>query len=475
MNGTNNLNALSPKELGDKGEIAHNAKNYAEAYAYFTKAAERGNAYAQCMLGFYYENGYYVNKNESTAVRWYLKAAENGHSFAQYKIATFYERGRGGLRYDERSAAMWYKKAAEQGYKSAFFSLGEAYAYGRGVEKDYGEATNWCRKAAENGNAGAKKLLGDLERVLQDARPKYKAACDAWNAKNYSKAFNLLKEVFFLPEAKALLGQCYQYGLGTTKDLSMAIYYYESAARLNNAEGQYRLAYLYQNGISIVKNIDEARRLYEKGAANGHKGCKDALKQMEETANIQSYFQNGSKAYQDHDYQKAANWFQKGAELGDPRSQYFFSLLYQDGLGVQKDLSMMIYWLQKSANQGFEYAEYEMGAAYKDGIGVPKNDTTAFKWFEKAALKGLAKAQYALGMCYGNGHGTRVDLTKSFSWYKKAAIAGDMHAAYWVGFYYNTGLGVPYNKSEAVRWFKIAAQKGNQLAQKELRNYGLTW
>ena len=53
-------------------------------------------------------------------------------------------------------------KAAEQDYAIAQVNLGYAYANGFGVEKDEKEEVKWYRKAAEQGNAKAQKVLKAL-------------------------------------------------------------------------------------------------------------------------------------------------------------------------------------------------------------------------------------------------------------------------------------------------------------------------
>ena len=54
-----------------------------EAFQWFRKAAELGNADAQCSLGFCYENSIGVYKDKKEAMKWYQKAADQGHEVAQ--------------------------------------------------------------------------------------------------------------------------------------------------------------------------------------------------------------------------------------------------------------------------------------------------------------------------------------------------------------------------------------------------------
>ena len=57
----------------------------AEAVKWF-KAAEQGNAEAQCLLGICYEHGDGVEQDKAEAVKWFQKAAEQGNFAAQQRL-----------------------------------------------------------------------------------------------------------------------------------------------------------------------------------------------------------------------------------------------------------------------------------------------------------------------------------------------------------------------------------------------------
>ena len=104
-------------------------------------------------------------------------------------------------RYSE--AVTLYKHAAEQGSAWSQFRLGRCYAYGDGVTKDYNQAEQWYRKAAEQGHNQA--IQGYTKAAEQG---------DAM-AQNY-------------------LGYCYQMGYGVTQDKDQAVYWYKKAADQGN-------------------------------------------------------------------------------------------------------------------------------------------------------------------------------------------------------------------------------------------------
>jgi TPR repeat protein len=116
--------------------------------------AEKGDAEAQCTLGWCYDDGIGVPQDYAKAVKWYQKAAEQGNAEAQYQLGLFYGCGQG-VSQDHAEAAKWYRRAAEQGDARAQFELGGYYAIGQGVPQNDVEAYIWWSLSAANGNKGA--------------------------------------------------------------------------------------------------------------------------------------------------------------------------------------------------------------------------------------------------------------------------------------------------------------------------------
>lgn len=66
-------------------------KTRKQIFMIYKLAAEQGYMLAQNYLGYCYEKGIGIEKNEIEAVKWYTLAAEQGHSEAKYKLAQIYE------------------------------------------------------------------------------------------------------------------------------------------------------------------------------------------------------------------------------------------------------------------------------------------------------------------------------------------------------------------------------------------------
>jgi TPR repeat protein len=73
-----------------------------------------------------YYNGFGVSKDYAEALAWFRKAADQGHVFARYMLGAMYASGLGAPK-DYAGAVAWYRKAADQGYSQAQVSLGNMY------------------------------------------------------------------------------------------------------------------------------------------------------------------------------------------------------------------------------------------------------------------------------------------------------------------------------------------------------------
>lgn len=140
---------------------AYSDKDYATAARLLPKFALQGDAEAQNILGFMYEKGYGVTKDEAEAVAWYRKSAIQGYVQAQNNTGIMYYNGKG-VKEDNAEALRWFRKAADQGHPVAQFFLGEIYEKGYGVTIDKAEAVRWYRKSAEQGDEDATKALTRL-------------------------------------------------------------------------------------------------------------------------------------------------------------------------------------------------------------------------------------------------------------------------------------------------------------------------
>src|ERR1035438_5617609 len=80
--------------------------------------ANAGDASSQVSVGNTYAKGEGVPQDYAQAAAWYRKAAEQGDAVAQVKLGFLYLNG-DGVSQDYTQAAAWYRKGAEQGVVGA--------------------------------------------------------------------------------------------------------------------------------------------------------------------------------------------------------------------------------------------------------------------------------------------------------------------------------------------------------------------
>lgn len=147
--------------------------------------AKSGHARSQYRLGITYLP---ILKRDEDGGAWVKRAAEQGYALAQYKLGNFYGDGYHGFPLDISKSLEWYRKSADQGHGPSAIFYAEHYLEGRGVPKD------------------EKKYIDVLEHYVT-------------------------QEVLL---AHLVLGNHYEHGYVTSKDLSRAADLYQRAADLGS-------------------------------------------------------------------------------------------------------------------------------------------------------------------------------------------------------------------------------------------------
>ncbi|MBN2872899.1 MAG: sel1 repeat family protein [Halothiobacillaceae bacterium] len=138
--------------------------------------AEKGEIFAQYVVGHMYCAGKRVEQDYAQGMRWYRAAAEAGFAPSQLAVGTMYFEGEGTER-DVAEAARWFKRAAEKGYARAQSNLAALYLGGDGVEPDYEKALHWYSEAAAQGHLVARYNLAMMyAHGLGMDKPDYVAA-----------------------------------------------------------------------------------------------------------------------------------------------------------------------------------------------------------------------------------------------------------------------------------------------------------
>ena len=100
----------------------------------------------------------------------------------------------------------------------------------------------------------------------------------------------------------------------------------------------------------------------------------------------------GYQSYLKGDYTAAYDEWLPLAELGDAEAQFNLGVLYDEGAGVERNLTTAADWYRKAAEQGFIDAQTNLGIMYYHGLGVDHDLEAAAHWFRLAADQGDAEA-----------------------------------------------------------------------------------
>jgi TPR repeat protein len=205
------------------------------------KSAAQGNAAAEFLLGHAYQLGLGVPKDMTETARWYARAAEvpgigSGNTNSQAGPRDFPQ------------AFDAYRKAAEQGDAGAQLYLGLAYDLGRDVSRNSMKAAGWYRKAAAQGSSSAATNLGVLY-YNGDGTPKDSAEAAVWFSSAAARGS---------ASAQYSLGRLYYQGDGVSQDYAKAAVWLEKAAVQGGAPAQVLLSVMYATGHGVQGSTPRA-------------------------------------------------------------------------------------------------------------------------------------------------------------------------------------------------------------------------
>ncbi len=228
-----------------------------------------------------------------------------------------------------------------------------------------------------------------------------------------------------------------------------------AVAEKGNADAQGILGYMYDRGLGLPEDKQQAAFWWRKAAEQGV-----AMAQF----NLAVHYNNGEGVPKDPE--QAAVWHRMAAEQGLAIAQFNLGVHYRNGDGVQMDGRQAAYWWRKAAWQGHAEAQFSYGQLCDFGQGMPMDQQEAAFWYGRAAEQGVAQAQHNLGVMYANGRGVSKDERQSVFWWRKAAEQGHVVAQFNLGEQYALGSGVPRNNQLAYFWWLVSAAHGSEDAAK---------
>jgi hypothetical protein len=153
------VTTVSADSLQD-GITAYKNRDNATALRLLLPLAQGGDAHAQTVLGYMYEDGKGVTQNYATALKWYRLAADQGYVEAEKELGMMYLVGGHGMPKSDAEGVKWLQKASAHGNAGAQWWLGSMYCNGEQVPKNNAEGMKWLRLAADQGATQAQVSLG---------------------------------------------------------------------------------------------------------------------------------------------------------------------------------------------------------------------------------------------------------------------------------------------------------------------------
>lgn len=162
---------------------------------------------------------------------------------------------------------------------------------------------------------------------------------------------------------------------------------------------------------------------------------------------------------------QAAQWYRRGAELGDFNAMFAFGVMLAEGGAIKKDFAGAAKMFEQAASKGHVTANYNLALLFLSGDGKPENPRRAAAHLRYAAEAGLPQAQYDLATLYATGLGVDADAVEAARWFQRAADAGLAEAQLDFGIILFQGKGVAPDQKRGAEMFRLAAEKGNAIAQ----------
>ncbi len=343
-------------------------RNYKSAFNMYEIAAEQGHAEAQFDLALLYNYGMGVEKDYELAFKWFEEAANQGHAIAQFFLGSMYDKGQG-LPVDHYAAFQWYSKAARQGYLKAQYEIGVKFQFGLGVQKNILEAVKWYEKAALQGDAYAQCNLASI----------------------------------------------YYTGEGVPRDYSQAFRWYTEAAKKDNTTALVQLGWMYLKEQGIAGESDKCTQFWIKAAKLGDPEGRKLVGVL---------YDERKGVFDSHE--DAFNCYREMAQQGDADAQRKLAFLYLGDRIGDRDYKLAVYWLSLAAGQDDCDAIFALGSWYQVGInGIAVNKKKALELYSKGAFLGHVYCQRNLGGMFSEEYSPVRNLGLAYVFYSLAAQSSD--------------------------------------------------
>ena len=178
------------------------------------------------------------------------------------------------------------------------------------------------------------------------------------------------------------------------------------------------------------------------------------------------------------DYDKAFTLAKASAEQGNDKGLNLVGVIYENGLGTEKNIKKAIEYFTKASQLANANAYCNLGVIYyesREGIEIDYNKAIEYYTNAINAANGQidrdlsGKPESQIGEIYmKGGYGVEVDYNNAKEYYLKAIEKNNSDAAVNLGWMYSTGKGVSVDNNMAFKYFTISANLNNSTGQYNL-------
>lgn len=377
-------------------------------------AADNGDSHAQAVLAMHYSLGWQAPKNPKLALEYAKQSAAAGDALGLYRLGALLRAGEGvpkdepeGLRLQSLAIQEWngpqqkrlaggdpysllavgilyfqgklldgeknekyriavelYRQAAESGFTPAKFNYAMCLWEGHGVPKDRAAAENLVVQSAADSYPPAIKWLEDQGKIApthskpNDPEPAPQA--DSRDAGNLSPKIST-------PLANAA-------PLRPFED-------YKKMADEGDAAAQAVVAWHYEMGWPVEKNLGQAEAYAKKSADQGNPLG------LVRHGHLESRNTNNPHLGADFKRRALNGLIELAEKSRDPHALAILGMMFFYGDEVPENKEQAIAHLRASGDSGFAPAQHQVAVWAREGIGMPADESVFRDYAKKAAAQ----------------------------------------------------------------------------------------
>ena len=180
-------------------------------------------------------------------------------------------------------------------------------------------------------------------------------------------------------------------------------------AENGNASANFYLGYIYLNGLGIIANEQEAKKLHSSAAKifkeQAENGNKEAISKLGRILADGSQLDNTN-------FLEELKWLKLSSSNGCREASFMLGNIYNTGHKINdtddSDFFPIINkkeafkWFKISAEQGMGFGMINVASFLKNGVGIEKNFKEAFKWYNISFLSYKKMVNYRFADVWKN-------------------------------------------------------------------------